>query len=163
MGKREGTYYKTMRALQQRKKKKQEEIESIEQEFLKVVKNERKFWAKLGHCSICFDEGKTEWHHIISQHRCREIGKEYLIHSRSNVVEIFRECHDNTTASLRRAAFEEKGITQTKKVKNHSGPVTEAQRNYIIKLGGQDSMKEEMTRGEASALIDALKEVKDNE
>lgn len=160
MGKKEGTYYKTLRALQQRKKKKQEEIEAIEQEFLKVVKSERQFWEKQGHCSICFAEGKTEWHHIISQHRCREIGKEYLIHSRSNVVEVCKECHDNTTASLRRAAFEEKGITQAKTVKNHNGPVTEAQRNYIIKLGGEESIREDMTRGEASALIDELKEVK---
>jgi thiaminase len=161
MGKKEGTYYKTLRALQQRKKKKQEEIEAIEQEFLKVVKDERQFWKKQGHCSICFAEGKTEWHHIISQHRCREINKEYLIHSRSNVVEVCKECHDNTTASLRRAAFEEKGITQTKTVKNHNGPVTDAQRNYIIKLGGEASIREDMTRGEASALIDALKEVKE--
>ena len=162
MGKKEGTYYKTLRALQQRKKKKQEEIEAIEQEFLKVVKSERQFWEKQGHCSICFSEGKTEWHHIISQHRCREIGKEYLIHSRSNVVEVCKECHDNTTASLRRAAFEEKGISTTKTVRNPDGAVTDAQRNYIIKLGGEASITEEMTRGEASALIDALKEAERN-
>tara|TARA_R110000787_G_scaffold157964_5_gene271851 strand:+ start:812 stop:1303 length:492 start_codon:yes stop_codon:yes gene_type:complete len=163
MGKKEGTYYKTLKALQQRKRKKEIEIEEIEQEFLKVVKSERQFWEKQGHCSICFAEGKTEWHHIISQYRCREIGQEYLIHSRSNVVEVCKQCHDNTTASLRRAAFEEKGITQTKTVKNHNGPVTDAQRDYIIKLGGEESMNEEMTRGEASSLIDALKGVKENE
>jgi hypothetical protein len=39
--------------------------------------------------------------------------------------------------------------------------VTEAQRNYIIKLGGETSITEDMTRGEASTLIDALKEVKE--
>lgn len=158
MGKREGTYYKTMRALQQRKQKKQDEINEIEQEFLKVVKEERQFWDKQGHCSICFAEGKTEWHHIISQHRCREIEKEYLIHSRSNVVEVCKECHDNTTASLRRAAFEEKGISTTKTVRNPDGPITEKQKDYIIKLGGEPS--DVITRGEASALIDALKEGK---
>lgn len=160
MGKREGTYYKTMKALMQRKQKKQEEINEIEQEFLKVVKDERQFWDKQGHCNICFAEGKTEWHHIISQHRCREIGKEYLIHSRSNVVEVCRECHDNTTASLRRAALEEKGVTTTKTVRNPDGPVTEKQKDYIVKLGGEPS--DVITRGEASALIDALKEGKTN-
>lgn len=53
-----------------------------------------------GICRICGDEGKTEMHHIISQARCRKIGKEEWLNNSGNIVELCKKCHDNTTASL---------------------------------------------------------------
>ena len=53
-----------------------------------------------GICRICGDEGKTEMHHIISQARCRKIGKEEWLNNSGNMVELCKKCPDNTTASL---------------------------------------------------------------
>ena len=155
MGMKEGTYLKSMKKLQDAMKKKDEEKSKIRETFMEVVKKERQFWVKQGFCTICLDECDTEWHHIISQNRCKEIGKEYLVHSRTNVVEVCRACHDQTTASLRRKHIDNTGGNKT--VKNPLGPVTIRQTDYIKKLGGLDRMTEDMTRGEASALIDELK------
>ena len=155
MGMKEGTYLKSMKKLQDAMKKKDEEKSKIRETFMEVVKKERQFWIKQGFCTICLEEGDTEWHHIISQNRCKEIGKEYLVHSRTNVVEVCRACHDQTTASLRRKHIDNTGGNKT--VKNPLGPVTIRQTDYIKKLGGLDRMTEDMTRGEASALIDELK------
>ena len=156
MGKKEGTYMKTLKKIHERIQKKKNETKEIEQEFLEAVKKERVNWQKTGACTICLEKGDTEWHHIISQHRCREIQLEYLIHSRTNVVEICRKCHDETTASLRRKQIEQNGGTKT--VKNPSGAMTVRQQEYIKKLGGETRITTNMTRGEASQLIDILKE-----
>ena len=155
MGKKEGSYLKSMRKLQDAMKKKDEEKLQIRETFMEVVKKERQFWVKQGFCTICLEEGDTEWHHIISQNRCKEIGKEYLVHSRTNVVEVCRACHDQTTASLRRKHIDNTGGKRT--VKNPLGPITIRQTDYIKKLGGLDRITDSMTRGEASALIDELK------
>tara|TARA_A100001201_G_scaffold114001_1_gene97678 strand:- start:737 stop:1219 length:483 start_codon:yes stop_codon:yes gene_type:complete len=157
MGKKEGTYLKTLRKIHERIQKKKGEVGEIEQEFLAEVKKEREMWVKVGRCTVCLAEGETEWHHIISQHRCREISKEYLIHSRTNVIEICRSCHDETTASLRRKHIEQNG-GGAKTVKNPNGAMTIRQEEYIKKLGGENRITTNMTRGEASKLIDALKE-----
>jgi len=157
MGKKEGTYLKTLRNIHERIQKKKGEVGEIEQEFLAEVKKEREMWIKAGRCTICLTEGGTEWHHIISQHRCREINKEYLIHSRTNVIEICRSCHDETTASLRRKHIEQNG-GGAKTIKNPNGAMTIRQEEYIKKLGGKSRITTNMTRGEASKLIDTLKE-----
>lgn len=156
MGKRIGSYIKSMKKLHERINKKKEEIENLEQELLVLYKNEKQFWVKQNICTICGCEDlKTEWHHIISQHRCRELGKEYLIYARSNVVEVCKPCHDETTASLRRKVMEE----PVKVVKNTDGPPTERQLEYIRKLGATESVISSVqTRQEASSLIDQLKE-----
>jgi len=165
MGKKEGTYVKTMIQLYERKKKLEDMIKEIDSDLLGVVKKERQFWVKTGTCSICLTPGETEWHHIISQGRCRDLGREYLIHARSNVIEVCRVCHDETTASLRRKAIDSSGGSKT--VKNPDGPVTLRQIEYIKKLCKEknhkldiDSVTETLTRGEASELIDNLKEMK---
>lgn len=56
-----------------------------------------------GICRICGYEGKTEMHHIISQARCKKIRKEELINNPGNIVELCKNCHDNTTASMAHA------------------------------------------------------------
>ena len=62
---------------------------------------EKRFGVEVtGVCKICNFEGYTEMHHIISQHRCRKIGRPELIKSSGNIVELCYECHNNTTASL---------------------------------------------------------------
>lgn len=156
MGKKDGTYVKSMRKLHERINNKKKEIENLEQDLLVIYKKEKKFWVKQKICTICGDKfEKTEWHHIISQHRCRELGKEYLIYARSNVVEVCKPCHDETTASLRRKVMEE----PIKVVKNTDGPPTERQLDYIRKLGATESVVSSVqTRQEASTLIDELKE-----
>ena len=155
MGIKEGTYIKSMKIMQDRMKEKDAEKAKLRDTFMEIVKKERQFWDKQGHCTICLTEGDTEWHHIISQNRCKEIGKEYLVHSRTNVVEVCRACHDNTTASLRRKNIDASGGNKT--VKNPLGPITLRQEDYIKKLGGLNRITEEMTRGDASSLIDELK------
>ena len=156
MGKKSGSYIKSMKKLHERIGKKKEEIEGLEQELLVLYKNEKQFWVKQNTCTICgCEDSKTEWHHIISQHRCRELGKEYLIYARSNVVEVCKPCHDETTASLRRKVMEE----PVRVVKNTDGPPTDRQLDYIRKLGGTESLISSVqTRQEASSLIDKLKE-----
>ena len=155
MGKKKGTYIKSMKNLHERINNKKEEIEALEQELLVIYKKEKQFWVKENTCTICgCEDEKTEWHHIISQHRCRELGKEYLIYARSNVVEVCKPCHDETTASLRRKVME----LPTKSVKNVDGPPTDRQLEYIRKLGGESKIFEGITRQEASSLIDILKE-----
>ena len=72
------------------------------------------------------------------------------------MVEICRKCHDETTASLRRKQIEQNGGTKT--VKNPNGAMTVRQHEYIKKLGGETRISTNMTRGEASKLIDTLKE-----
>ena len=69
MGKKEGTYLKTLRNIHERIQKKKGEVGEIEQEFLTEVKKEREMWVKTGSCTICLTKGETEWHHIISQSR----------------------------------------------------------------------------------------------
>ncbi len=165
MGKKEGTYLKTMKGIYDRRKKLEEKIDELDNELRDVVKKERQFWVKTGTCSICLCEDKpTEWHHIISQNRCRELGKEYLIHARTNVVEVCRPCHDETTASLRRKAIDSTG--GGKSVKNPNGPVTLRQIDYIKKLCKEkkhrldiDALSETLTRGEASELINTFREI----
>lgn len=55
---------------------------------------------KAGHCRICNEKGATELHHIISQERCKKIGKSEWINNPGNIVELCANCHSLTTASL---------------------------------------------------------------
>jgi len=59
-----------------------------------------RFPNKKGICRICNSMGDTDWHHLISQNRCKNIGKPEWIHNRGNIVELCRSCHDETTATL---------------------------------------------------------------
>lgn len=55
---------------------------------------------KTGSCRICDYQGETELHHIISQERCKKIGKQEWINNPGNLVELCVSCHSLTTASL---------------------------------------------------------------
>lgn len=63
-----------------------------------------------GTCRICGFEGKTEMHHIISQARCKKIGKDDWIKNEGNIVELCKKCHDNTTASMAFAKLSKKSF-----------------------------------------------------
>ena len=55
---------------------------------------------KRGRCTICENEGYTEWHHIISRHHAIRTGQEHLLDNPLNTVELCKWCHDQTTASM---------------------------------------------------------------
>ena len=129
-----------------------DEYEEYEAELEEILNTD---WVKDNECTICGISGETDWHHIISQHRCREAGLEYLIRLRSNVVELCRGCHDLTTASMLRKNME--GKTRVAEDNADAEP-TEKQLNYIKKLGGEAPYG--LTRKGASLLIDELKNVK---
>lgn len=130
-----------------------------EEDIAKLQLEEESLWVKTGNCSICLErapEGYTEWHHIISQHKCKKEGLLHLISARSNVVELCKACHDLTTASMLRTNLE--GSTQKVSSENEEKEPTENQIKYIKKLGGE--IPDGLTRKGASLLIDELKKVK---
>ena len=55
---------------------------------------------KSGICKICKRSGRTDWHHIISQHHAIKTGQTHLLDNPDNVIEICRRCHNQTTASM---------------------------------------------------------------
>jgi 5-methylcytosine-specific restriction endonuclease McrA len=124
----------------------------LEEEMEQLSQRQKEEWVKTGECRICGVEGYTEWHHIISQHRCREEGLEHLISARTNVIELCKTCHDLTTASLLR-----KNMPDNTRVseENEELEPTEKQIAYIKKLGGDPPT--DLTRKGASQLIDELK------
>ena len=128
----------------------------LEEEMATLSDRQKEEWVREEECKICGTEGYTEWHHIISQHRCREEGLEHLLSARSNVVELCKPCHDLTTASMLR-----KNMPDNSKVseENQDLEPTEKQIAYIKKLGGEPT--EGLTRKGASQLIDELKKVKE--
>lgn len=128
------------------------EYNQLEEEILVLEKQEQTLWVKKNSCELCAFEGYTEWHHIISQHKCRQEGLDHLITSRANVVELCQRCHDLTTASLLRKNME--GKTRVSEDNADAEP-TERQLNYIKKLGGE--IPDDLTRKGASLLIDELK------
>lgn len=116
-----------------------------------LLEQEGELWDKTGECQICGAEGYTEWHHIISQHRCKEEGLHHYIKLRGNVIELCKKCHDLTTASMIRKKLDAKEVAED----NAELEPTVKQINYIKKLGGEVPVG--LTRREASALIDVLK------
>ena len=139
--------------------KKAEQTVVARQETLdNLLAQEGELWDKTGECQICGAQGYTEWHHIISQHKCRQEGLDHLISSRANVVELCQRCHDLTTASLLRKNME--GKTRVSE-ENADAEPTDRQVYYIRKLGGE--VPENLTRKGASLLIDELKNLKENQ
>ena len=118
-----------------------------------LLEQEGELWDKTGECQICGAEGYTEWHHIISQHRCKEEGLHHYIKLRGNVIELCKTCHDLTTASMIRKKLDAKEVAED----NAELEPTEKQIKYIKKLGGEVPLG--LTRREASALIDELKKL----
>ena len=141
-----------IKMIQRKMKELSDEYEKLEGELEEILNID---WVKEHECTICSNKGETDWHHIISQHRCREAGLEYLIRLRSNVVELCRDCHDLTTASMLRKNME--GNTQVSE-NNEGLEPTEKQLNYIKKLGGE--IRDDLKRKGASLYIDELKNLK---
>ncbi len=80
-----------------------------------------------GVCRICGSNGYTEMHHIISQARCRKLGREDWINNNpGNIVELCKTCHDQTTASI--TSEMNRGRTRRKNSK--------FRKNEIIEGGG---------------------------
>lgn len=137
----------------------EEKYNKAEEKIAKLQAEEESLWVKTGICSICLEpapDGYTEWHHIISQHKCKKEGLIHLISARSNVVELCKACHDLTTASMLRTNLENSTSRVSKE--NADKEPTENQVKYIKKLGGD--IPEGLTRQGASQLIDELKKVK---
>lgn len=133
--------------------------DSLEIKLVELQEEEQKLWVKKGACTICGctpKDGYTEWHHIISQHKCKKEGLDHLISARSNVVELCKRCHDLTTASMLRSNLE--GATKKVSKENQDKEPTENQIKFIKKLGGD--MEGINTRQEASYYIDELKKEK---
>ncbi len=63
---------------------------------------------KQSECRICGKTGYTEWHHIISRGHAKKTNQLDLIENPGNVVELCKECHDQTTASKSRYLLEKK-------------------------------------------------------
>ena len=55
---------------------------------------------KSGICKICKRSGRTDWHHIISQHHAIKTRQVHLLDNPDNVIELCRKCHNQTTASM---------------------------------------------------------------
>ena len=55
---------------------------------------------KSGICKICKRSGRTDWHHIISQHHSIKTRQTHLLDNPGNVIELCRRCHNQTTASM---------------------------------------------------------------
>ena len=149
---RENSKTNEIKDIRERMKELETEYNSLEENLVVLEKNEQQLWVKKSSCELCSATGYTEWHHIISQNKCRQEGLDYLITSRANVIELCQRCHDLTTASLLRKNME--GKTKVSDDNADAAP-TERQLNYIKKLGGEPPA--DLTRKGASLLIDELK------
>jgi len=147
------TYRKSIMKAVEALEKARETVLARQKSLDNLLEQEGELWDKTGECQICGAEGYTEWHHIISQHRCKEEGLHHFIKLRGNVIELCKTCHDLTTASMIRKKLDAKEVAED----NAELEPTEKQIKYINKLGGEVPLG--LTRREASALIDELKKL----
>tara|TARA_B110000438_G_C15763098_1_gene628241 strand:+ start:54 stop:1601 length:1548 start_codon:yes stop_codon:yes gene_type:complete len=89
---------------------------------------------KTGCCTICKKKGRSDWHHIISQHHARRTGQEELITDPNNVIELCRRCHDQTTASMVRKRLNKQG----KPVKKSGRPMKRVLPKVQAKLSASE-------------------------
>ena len=145
------TYRKSIMKAVEALEKARQTVDARQETLDNLLEQEGELWDKTGECQICGAEGYTEWHHIISQHRCKEEGLHHYIKLRGNVIELCKTCHDLTTASMIRKKLDAKEVA----IDNAELDPTEKQIKYIKKLGGEIPIG--LTRREASQLIDELK------
>jgi 5-methylcytosine-specific restriction endonuclease McrA len=151
------TYAKSIGQLRAKMNKLELEYNEVEEKLKALLEKESELWVKKGECTICGVKDYTEWHHIISQYRCKEEGLEHYIKMRSNVVELCKPCHDLTTASLINKNREVAQKGQKVSEENSNKEPTDAQINYVKKLKGDSGKAGLMSRGEVSLYIDELK------
>ena len=61
-----------------------------------------------GVCKICETEGTTEMHHIISQSKIEKLNRPDLLTNPNNIIELCKQCHHWTDASIFRKWYVEK-------------------------------------------------------
>ena len=109
---------------------------------------------KSGICKICKRSGRTDWHHIISQHHAIKTGQTHLLDNPDNVIEICRRCHNQTTASMvrkrltrkygritskpprKRLTPQEKRVLRERKQKEEEKIIEESMRKIVARGGG---------------------------
>ena len=109
---------------------------------------------KSGICKICERIGRTDWHHIISQHHAIKTGQTHLLDNPNNVIEICRRCHNQTTASMvrkrltrkygritsgppkKRLTPQEKRALRERKQKEKEKRIEESMRKIVARGGG---------------------------
>ena len=109
---------------------------------------------KSGICKICTRSGRTDWHHIISQHHAIKTGQTHLLDNPNNVIEICRRCHNQTTASMvrkrltrkygritskpprKRLTPQEKKALREKKQREEEKRIEESMRKIVARGGG---------------------------
>ena len=109
---------------------------------------------KSGICKICTRSGRTDWHHIISQHHAIKTGQTHLLDNPNNVIEICRRCHNQTTASMvrkrltrkygrinskpprKRLTPQEKRALKERKQKEEEKRIEESMQKIVARGGG---------------------------
>ncbi len=109
---------------------------------------------KSGICRICTRSGRTDWHHIISQHHAIKTGQTHLLDNPNNVIEICRRCHNQTTASMvrkrltrkygrinskpprKRLTPQEKRALKERKQKEEEKRIEESMQKIVARGGG---------------------------
>ena len=109
---------------------------------------------KSGICKICTRSGRTDWHHIISQHHAIKTGQTHLLDNPNNVIEICRRCHNQTTASMvrkrltrkygrinskpprKRITPQEKRALKERKQKEEEKRIEESMQKIVARGGG---------------------------
>ena len=109
---------------------------------------------KSGICKICRRSGRTDWHHIISQHHAIKTRQTHLLDNPDNVIELCRKCHNQTTASMvrkrltrkygrinsgpprKRLTPQEKRALREKKQKEKEKIIEESMRKIVARGGG---------------------------
>ena len=109
---------------------------------------------KSGICKICKRSGRTDWHHIISQHHAIKTGQTNLLDNPDNVIEICRRCHKQTTSYMvrkrltrkygrinskpprKRLTPQEKRALREKKQKEKGKRIEESMQKIVARGGG---------------------------
>ena len=109
---------------------------------------------KSGICKICKRSGKTDWHHIISQHHAIKTRQTHLLDNPDNMIELCRKCHNQTTASMvrtrltrkygpinsrpsrKRLTPQEKRVLRERKQKEEEKIIEESMRKIVARGGG---------------------------
>ena len=109
---------------------------------------------KSGVCKICTRSGRTDWHHIISQHHAIKTRQIHLLDNPNNVIEICRRCHNQTTASMvrkrltrkygrinskpprKRLTPQEKSVLKERKQKEEEKRIEESMQKIVARGGG---------------------------
>ena len=109
---------------------------------------------KSGICKICKRSGRTDWHHIISQHHAMKTRQIHLLDNPDNVIELCRKCHNQTTASMvrkrltrkhgpintrpskKRLTPQEKRAFREKKQREKVNRIEESMRKIVARGGG---------------------------